>query len=169
MSKMKPVPDLTAPTPSIAVILWVHEVLADAASRGDAVTAGFCAQLLGATYMTLRMQLAARSGSVERVGDMLVGQTGVDYKKPPGTPGRNGRPMMAAVWGVDGSELWSHVFLQSAAPPGATEPCVIRDFEATSADPRQALGTVGGTGQRTARSWNVPCPAGGCKLPSRQC
>ena len=147
-----------APMPSIAHVLWIHVAMRAARAGGDAVTTGFCAQLLAVIYFTLRLQLAARSGRVDAAGALLlVGVTGVDYKKPSGSPGRNGRPMMAGRVGFDGRSDWGGEFVASMPQLGEeVQPFMLRDNN--SPDGNLHLATAWGAPTTSGRSAERPMP-----------
>ena len=95
---------------------------------------GLAAMFLAVMYFVLRAQLAARSGGVCLLNGFAVGMAGCDFKKPEGTPGREGRPMVARAKGADGSELWLETFLTHIAPVAARQ-CMVRDVNSPSGSP----------------------------------
>ena len=119
-----------------AMVLWLH---ATVDCHADSAAGGTAAMFLAVMYFVLRDVLASRSGGVARVGDCAVGHAGFDYKKPPGTPGRQGRPMVASAAGVDGSDWWLQVFMESIDAV-AGRYFMVRDTDSPDGDPYKATG-----------------------------
>ena len=140
-----------APTPSIAHVLFLHVALEAALERRDDVTAGSIAGWLAQMYSTLREILASRSSLDRAVGELVCGRTGIDFKKPKGSAGHEGRPLLAPRYGADGSDGWWRTYdrLRPRVSAGET-PYIMRDNNSSDGNPYQATrwGAPGGSGER---------------------
>jgi hypothetical protein len=125
-----------APMLMDSMVVWLHDVV-DA--YGDELPGAMAASFLACMYFVVRAQLAARSGMVSIVEGMAVGMAGMDFKKPAGTPGHDGRPMVAVAAGVAGARSWAETFIKAVAPVKERF-FMVRDVNSPSGDPYSATG-----------------------------
>ena len=125
------------------MVLWLHYVVSSYRGKIPSWTA---AQLLAILYFDLREQMAGRSGDIQVYDQLLVGATGIDYKKPPGTSGRSSRPMFASRTGIDGTCDWSREFMYSIQPLG-DEAYMVRDVNTPSGGPLTTTAFVSPAGE----------------------
>lgn len=86
----------------------------------------------------IRGELAGRSGAFEFAGGSILGRTGTDFKKPAGTSGREGRPMVAPIQGFCALD-WCGALCRSLGGVESQE-FVVRDSDSPDGDPYRATG-----------------------------